>query len=262
MTHWFVLLAKLKLTSITIIIFLLCGSIFAKEPNSLPHNEMGYCLSLSNGSVRDDLLIPLVFSGPKIMIGTDFKHNYDRFLLDNSFDISVLLLTNRFTHKTGGLKLNLSSSLLYPFSDGKIMAGPMFTGQINDFLSSWDFSRLYWLTSYSLGACLKCEKPLTDKSSIDLKLQVPIFGIVSRPPEYRFIQQEALKHFTYYFPHKDFNFSSLNKWQSIYISTGWQKKLKKSHIEIQLQYHYEKYSKPKSIYMEDYGLFFKQSWGF
>ncbi len=235
----------------------------ADKANSHPKNELGYYISLSRGAVRDDLLVPLAFSGPKITIGTKYSHSWNDLLLDNSFDISVLLLTNRFEHIAGGLKLNFTSELLNTVnhSKNKIMIGPMLSVQINDVLYSWDDSRIYWLTAYLFGISSKLEKPVTDRSVIDLSLQIPFLGFFSRPPEYRYNKQEALTKISYYFPNKDLQFSSLNNWKSISISTGWHKQLRKSCIETRIQYRYAKYSKPKDIYMDEFGLLFRQSWG-
>ena len=86
----------------------------------------------------------------------------------------------------------------------------------NLYLESWDESHLYWMTVYSIGPTLGCNKNISSSDLLFIRLNFPLVSFISRPEEYRNTKQEALSEVGFHFtePNKSLKLESFGSYFS------------------------------------------------
>jgi hypothetical protein len=233
-----------------------------------PVNTLGISINPALSSYREDLLVPVSFDGPSIMLGAVFTRWQEHDYYKIHFRFGFGYLQNRFSHESAVIKLDLISSWLKKIKRyqryGEIWAGIQLPIQMNDlYLFSWDDAHLYWLTVYSLGPAIGWKKELSAKYDIFIRFHFPVFNLVSRPPAYRYNNQDALNHIGFHFsePHKALHFESLEDYRSFTLQIDLIKNKKVTGWNFGLEFQYDYFRKPKPISSIHTSLLASYAWG-
>lgn len=231
------------------------------------NHYLGVLLSGGIGSYREDLVVPISFDGPTFALGGQYSRQTEHTSLQLRLNLSVALLKNRFSHEAYAASLELRPSwtkrIWSGMPDKQIWFGIALPMQMrNLFWDSWDDSHLYWLTTYSFALVGEYHTRLPRLGNTVIRLDMPIIGFVSRPPEYRYKKQEALNHFSYHLsaPNKSFVFKGIWGYQSpmlqLLITGGSNGARRGFGLELMLDHCV----KPKDIWILQIKLLFRYQW--
>ncbi len=208
---------------------------------------VGFTLSGGLASYREDLLVPLSFNGPGASVAGKYFDQTGNHSFDIRFKIGIAILKNRYSHEAGALGIELRSSWLKKLvghpAYGNLWGGISIPLQMNNLIpGSWDDSHLYWLTAYSLGMAVAWQKMFSQKVGVEVRMDVPIFGWISRPPTYRYDKQDALNHFSFHFtePNKSLHFETLDTYRSLGFQMMLSRDMRRSLMSfgLECQYNY------------------------
>ena len=265
---------RIRLNSLTVITIILLPAILIEISNSQDHIEstanssyLGIIFSGNLTSCREDLLVPLGFSGPGFTLGAD----YTRMGENNNFDIfmrfGLAFLKNRFSHKAYAASIEIHPAWVKRLSDdvesGEFRVGFGLPMKMNNiFIESWDDSHLYWLTSYSIGPACKWQKKLSSKREFSVYLEIPVISLVSRPPAYRHNKQEALTHLTYHFtePNKHLSLELPDIYRAFFINLHLRRNMNHALLNVGLEFNYNYCSEPKDIYALNTSIILSYQW--
>lgn len=178
-------------------------------PAAQIRHALGVRLGLRATSVRDDLLVPLAFSGPGLAVGASYQGLVGRGTLDARFEFDVSAVENRFGHEGGTLAHALAVGYLLPvhaagawrFSAGAVV------GESTDslYLESWDDTHGYWLGILYLGAAASGAGALSASWQLETRVELALLGTAGRPEEFRRTKQEPLADVSFHVvhPHED-----------------------------------------------------------
>lgn len=232
-----------------------------------PNHFLGIILGSGIGSFREDLIVPISFDGPVFLLGGQYtkKTSFSSFQI--RFNFSAALLKNRFSHKAYAAQLGLRPSwtklVWNNGADKQIWCGISFPLQMRNLLmDSWDDSHLYWFTTYSAAIVGEYHTHLPYFGNSIIRLDLPIVGFISRPPDYRYQKQESLNHFSYHFsaPNSSFGFKGIWQYQSPVFQIMINRNSKGSLLNFGLELTFDHYSKPKDIWILSTGLLFCYQW--
>jgi hypothetical protein len=185
--------------------------------------RFGYGLVISHDQARDDLLVPLRWSGP----GVGLRLEWERAGGTSRHSVKAILpasfYKNRFGHK--GYALGMEIAYSYARETRRSLRGEnlFLGGQAkwdvhHGYYESWDEEHIYWLGAYSLGPRLAWNRPSGDNTRVTAELDIALVALVSRPPLERLEKNDPRTKPSFYFtsPHRDmalagpFDYSSLH----------------------------------------------------
>jgi len=213
-----------------LIVTLICPQ--PAEGNADTHgrkNAFGIGPRISYVQVRDDILVPLRFSGP----GLSLLLLYERrgLVHQHKVDVSVGLALLRDRYGFSGALLSSSVGYRYLRSlwdntlGGNICLGSKLNWSLNnEFFYDWDDEHLYWLTTIELGPALHYSRSMKKERQIHLTLSLPVIALMSRPPLYRYYKTDDLTKVGFLLtkPHEDLHVVSFDKYQAAEISFGYE----------------------------------------
>jgi hypothetical protein len=189
-------------------------------PASPPRREVRHGLGLRLGpratTVREDLLVPLTFSGGGPDIGAAYRGLLGPGLLDARFEIGAALVSNRF----GQLGLTLHHALAAAYrlplpgaSAWRFALGGVI-GESSDSLAlaSWDDAHGYWVGLGWLGPSASVQGPLSAGWQLAGTAELALVGTVGRPPQFRDNKQDPNNRVSYYTTHPFADSSFFTPW--------------------------------------------------
>jgi hypothetical protein len=192
-------------------------------PLAEPRNRMSTVIGGYHGQFRDDVLAPLRWSGPGLML----RFGYDR-AVDRTHQKAWLegdlspWLSNRYGHGAGNVALRFGYGFLFRVLSlprgSRLLVGA--AARVDFDIQSyhdWDEERLYWLTTISLAPMVRWDQPLAAGQHLAAELMVPVVAGVSREPEHRYDKGDHVSRWRAWLPtvQKDMHLSSLDKLQAV-----------------------------------------------
>jgi hypothetical protein len=155
--------------------------------------------------VREDLLVPLTFSGGGPDIGASYRGLIGPGLLDTRFEGSLALVANRFGHLGLTLHHSLAAAYRVPLRSARrwrFAVGGVI-GESTDSLAllSWDDAHGYWVGLGFLGPSASVQRQLSDGWQLHGTAELALVGTVGRPPRFRHNKQDANASVSYYLFH-------------------------------------------------------------
>lgn len=190
--------------------------------NAQSSNHLGITANLNLYSYREDLLVPLSFDGPGFSIGSKYVHWGEGTFWQASLRFGVGILNNSYSHDAYSLNIEIHGAWMKRLKSfpgkGEFWLGVDMPLQMNNlYLESWDESHLYWMTVYSIGPTLGCNKNISSTDKLFIRLNFPVLSLISRPEEYRNTTQEALTKVGFHFtePNKSLQLESFGSYFSV-----------------------------------------------
>jgi hypothetical protein len=243
-----------KLVALSIA-FLIVNSITAQNDSLLsqPIHQIGVVLGSGYNQIRDDILAPLRWDGLSFVGGFSYSKVSTKALHNIDLRIPYSSLTNRYDHEADAYELNLGYSYLRKIENtkpyGQIYVGGLIDWSCNlQLYDTWDDSHLYWLNVYELGPIVRWKPNFPSNHHLSFNLNFPLLALVSRPPEFRYYDQEKLPAEILSKPHENMKFNTINK----YISLGLQCKYiyplsAKLALETSYLSNFKTFSEPRRI---------------
>ena len=154
--------------------------------------------TLGSTSARDDLLVPLAFTGPAVGLGARYSLAAGRQRADVELQLGIGLLHNRFDHQAEQLAHGLAAGYRYTLPNGSELGGIARWHDELSYLESWDDAHGYWLSQLVVGATARDTRMLSSAMALETRAELALLGVVSRPPGRRTNKQDALTHFGYH----------------------------------------------------------------
>lgn len=177
----------------------------AEAPAPREGHAIGLRLGIRGTSARDDLLVPLTFSGAGPALGATYQGQVGGGTLDARLALGVSAVANRFGHEGLTLAHALAVGYLLPvhateawrFGAGAVL------GESSDSLAleSWDDTHGYWLGVLYLGAAGTAVGPLSAGWQLETRAELALLGTAGRPEEFRRTKQEPVADLSFYLFH-------------------------------------------------------------
>lgn len=223
--------------------------------------------SISYMQVRDDLIVPLRFSGPHLSLLLSYAWQG----FDNQQAVEAKIGTAPLFDRYGFLSIALSFKANYCYQQrimhdtlgNDIFLGGLFNWSLNDeFSPDWDEEHLYWFTAIDLGPAGTYIHRFQNNQRLDVSIVLPLIAMVSRPPLYHYNKIDELTHIGYLFsrPHEKLHFAFIDTYQAVQISVAWHKTLRKNDFVLGYQANLARTTEPKpvTIFTNSINL----TWGF
>lgn len=166
-------------------------------------HSLGARADLGLSSLRDDLLVPLAFTGPAIRLGLDYGMTLDRHSLEADLSLSFAATRNRFDQQGWEIAHDYGAGYAYCLQcqpQREWWLGVTLRQQTDlAFFQTWDDAHGYWLASWALSPTLRHDRALWSSGFLETRAEVGLFGLYSRPPTYRYNKQDDLTLPHYHF---------------------------------------------------------------
>ena len=229
--------------------------------------HLGPYLSLGIASYREDLIVPLAFHGPDFSLGAVFTQQNQTHLVHIRLRFGMGHLENRHSHEAWVLfqecRLSWVTKLIAHHRYGEFRGGVCIPLQMNNlFFESWDDAHLYWLTSYTAGTALLWMNDISPRNSVNIRLEIPLFGWISRPPAYRHAKQEPLNHWTYHFsePNSNLHLETLDIYRGVYLEIVFGRQMGRSLFSAGYEFGYDYCKRPEPIRGMRHSIFASYQW--
>jgi hypothetical protein len=236
-----------------------------KEQEKL--NHLGMMVDCGLVSYREDLVVPLGFNGPGLSLGVDYTRENDKQSFYARYRFSLGYMQNRYNHEAfivvQEIRLSRLKKITVPLRYGDFRGGICLPLQMNNlFWGSWDDAHLYWLTAYGIGAAFQWQEEISSGGQVLVRMEIPVINWISRPPKYRYTKQEPLNHLTYHFsePNKSLHFETLDTYQALFVQALFRKEMKRSLLNLGIEFQYVHFSKPEDIWGLNTLLIFSYQW--
>jgi hypothetical protein len=158
-------------------------------------NAIGVSLGVQDDTVRDDLLVPLTFSGPGIELAFSYRGRIGPGVLAARADFGFSFLLNRFGHQAATIDYSAEVGWAAPIWRGVasyVALGPIAVLQSRyNIIYSWDDAHAYWLSAEWLGLQMRYGARLPRGWRLESSLSFALVGFEGRPPAYRYKKQDA-----------------------------------------------------------------------
>ena len=230
-------------------------------------NHLGMNINCGLASYREDLVVPLGFHGVSFSLGAIYSRQTERNSLNARWRMGLGYLLNRYDHEAfivvQEIRLSWLKKVTVPQRYGEFWGGICIPLQMNNlFWGSWDDAHLYWLTAYSMGTAFHWQKKIASNKQVLVRMEIPVINWISRPPRYRYTKQEPLDHLAYHFsePNKSLHFETLDTYQALFIQVLLRKELKRSLLNLGIEFQYNHFSQPENIWGLNTLLIFSYQW--
>jgi hypothetical protein len=160
-------------------------------------------VGLRGDAIREDLLVPLTFSGPGLRLMLAYRGLLGPGLLAISGDVGMAVLWNRYGHMGATLDHNVDAAWtlrVFRAMGWHLALGPQIALDSRfNYIFSWDDAHAYWLGSQWLGPAFRAEGRLTEGWRFEARASFALLGFEGRPPAYRYHKQETRPGVTYFF---------------------------------------------------------------
>jgi hypothetical protein len=229
--------------------------------------HLGVYLSTGIASYRDDLIVPLGFHGPALSLGGVYRQGSEQNLYHIRLRFGLGHLENRYSHEAWVLTQDIRLSWVRKLTEypkyGTFWVGGSVPLQMNNlFFESWDDSHLYWLTAHSLAGAFLWQKRVCPRNDISIRIEIPFFIWVSRPPTYRYEKQEPLAHLTYHYsePNKSLHFETISKYRNVFVQMFFTRQVRCSLLHVGLEFQSYYCSRPKKFLSLNTFLLLSYQW--
>jgi hypothetical protein len=153
-------------------------------------------------TVREDLLVPLTFSGGGPALGASYRGLHGPGLLDARMEIAAALVSNRFGHLGLTTHHALAAAYRLPLPGAGFALGVV-VGESSDSLAleSWDDAHGYWVGLTYLGPSASLQRQLSAGWQLHATTELALVGTVGRPPRFRDNKQDPNARVSYYLTH-------------------------------------------------------------
>jgi hypothetical protein len=166
--------------------------------------------------MRDDLLAPLRYAGPALGLGVEVERRTASAEHAAHLRFGFAAGLNRYRHGAFAVPISGSYTYLRPLGPAHSRAFSALLGiagsaRMDDmYFIQWDDAHLYWLTTYAIGPAARVRVPLSGNRELSFDGEVPLVGVVSRPPEERRNKVDPLVFPGTWFtqPHRDLSFAT------------------------------------------------------
>lgn len=179
-------------------------------------------------SVRDDLLVPLTFSGPGLSLSAGLRLPLGPGTLLTRLGFGFSVVFDRLGFFGGALRYGVDGTWLMPLGANVDLGLTLALDTRVNYFYRWDDAHSYWLGSQWLGPAVRVHRPL-GAMQLSVLAQAAAIGFVGRPPALRFVKQEGVDRFAYYFstPYLDERFVAVDQLQLVRLeatlttASGW-----------------------------------------
>lgn len=179
-------------------------------------------------SVRDDLLVPLAFTGPGVSLSAGLRLPLGPGTLLTRLGFGFAVVFDRLGFFGGALRYGVDATWLAPVGANVDLGLTLALDTRVNYFYRWDDAHSYWLGTQWLGPAARVHRPL-GAMQLSVLAQVAAIGFEGRPPALRFVKQEGVDRFAYYFstPHLDERFVSIDRLQlfrldaTLETASGW-----------------------------------------
>jgi hypothetical protein len=158
--------------------------------------------TLGSESARDDLLVPLAFTGPALGLGSRYRVGFGISALEAELELGIGVLTNRFDHEaeqlSHGLALGYSRAIKESTTEQTELAAIVRWQDELSYFESWDDAHGYWFSTLMLAPAIRDSRALSSGLQLESRAEFALLGIAARPPERRWNKQDALTHVSYH----------------------------------------------------------------
>jgi hypothetical protein len=150
-------------------------------------------------SVRDDVLVPLAFTGPALELDLRYGRSAGATQGELGLRGGLALLRDRFGHDAANLHGELGATVLRAVAGGWRVGGVSRLQQDLAYLYKWDDAHGYWLTAWTIGPAVARERAIGSAGVLVARADLALAALASRPPARRLNKQDALTHVGFYF---------------------------------------------------------------
>ncbi len=182
----------------------------AAPPAGGARHRFGYGFVVAYDQARDDLLIPLRWSGPSVGLRLEWERAASMRTHSLRAVLPASFYENRFGHEGYALGIEIAYSYLRvaedDFHHGRLSLGGQVKWDVHHgYYESWDEEHIYWLGAYSLGPRLAWSGPRGEGTRLGAELDASLIALVSRPPLERLHKTDPRTKPSFYFsaPHRD-----------------------------------------------------------
>jgi hypothetical protein len=168
-----------------------------------PRHALAVGAGVWGKAVREDLLVPLTFSGPGLRLFVAYRGQVGPGVLALSGDVGMAVLWNRYGHMGASLDHDVDAAWtvrVFRALTWQLALGPAIASDSHfNFLFSWDDAHAYWLGAQWLGPAFRSEGRVSDHWRWEGRASFALVGFEGRPPAYRYHKQETRPSVTYPF---------------------------------------------------------------
>jgi len=182
---------------ITILTCLVSCNAWSQQGNLSGVRRSAFDLGFSFMSVRDEALNRIIHKGPGLHVDWYLE-------LPGRGGISIIelgvgsgFLKSDFEEEISSFRFSGSAGFTYLWPLCINDQSPHFYlgGKVNartaiEYFDNWDESHFYWTTAYTTGAGFRIEYTIRGNSMIRIEADIPLFSMVSRPPD-RFLYTQS-----------------------------------------------------------------------
>jgi hypothetical protein len=180
-------------------------------------------------SVREDLVVPLTFSGPGVRLLAGYRGEIGPGLLAVDGAVGFAFLFNRYGHQAAAIDHDVDVAWTVPVRRTTVShwaLGPMLAlaGRFN-YLFSWDDAHAYWLAAQWLGPAARYGRRLSERWRVEARAALSVLGFEGRPPTYRYHKQETRPSATYPFtaPYGTESFVTVKDLQAVRLDVAFRR---------------------------------------
>jgi hypothetical protein len=242
---------QLLILAITIFI---TATVSGQSDSSLskPIHQIGIVLGGVHYQERDDIIAPLRWDGFGFVGGLSYSLIGDKGR--HNIDLRVLYapLSNRYEHNNKAGEIYLGYSYLHRIagkeSDSQLHLGGLIDWNYNaQYYDNWDDSHIYWLNVYELGPVARWSNIIEENHQLALRFNFILIALVSRPPIYRYYDQEKLSEL-FSKPHEKMELTSIPEYISIELRGDYMYQVsRKFAMGVNYFLIYKTFSKPERI---------------
>ncbi|MHA2099560.1 MAG: hypothetical protein ACW99A_12865 [Candidatus Kariarchaeaceae archaeon] len=231
-----------KSTAFSLILIILnLGTLLSQDTTKSTVSDFGITLGLNQFQIKEQILTNIRHSGFLGSFGLSYSWLELMSFKELKFNIIINMLSSRYETHQESIAANPSLHFRYIIKATNLKENlNLYLGGIagwNLYMNHyemWDESHIYWLNSYYIGLASRLSYQASEKSIINLDINIPIVALVSRPPE-RFLYKELNPEFSWFVSqfHKDLTLTSVHQ-----------------HFELNmiLEYKYGYYDKSKTSF--------------
>jgi hypothetical protein len=173
----------------------MAAALLAAPAAPAPREAIEAGLEVGVQVARDDALVPLAHTGPRLALAPRYYGEFGPELLIAEGRLGAGIIVARYGEAglTFSWRLQLSPLFrLEESSNAFLYLGPTLAFDHETFFfADWDDAHAYWIGARWLGPRVHGARWLSARWRLDFDGQVALFGTLSRPPAYRLRKQET-----------------------------------------------------------------------